>query len=364
MKTLCFVIYDYSVGGVNRVLERLTKRLVEKYRVHIISLHGTEIPSALQFDNNVEILSLNMKEDRLRNQMFHAVPKLLHFLRVNHVDVCFLEATQVGFIGAPITLFTKTKIVFCDHGALVNQLDDDDVTRMRKIAVGLCDKTIVLTQKNKEDYINMCHVKATQVENIYNWINKEQIDAQRVYDKEKKRILTAGRFTKEKGFDLLIKVAQIVMPRNPDWEWHIFGDGILKEQISRDIEVNGLQKQVILHGFSSNMEKVYQDSAIYVLPSYREGIPLVLLEAKAFKLPCVSFDIITGPNEIIMDGINGTLIEPYNIEKMAEALELLMNDPVLRTQYSENAYLNIDKFSEETVLNQWISLISELTGAE
>ena len=364
MKTLCFVTHSFAIGGVNKVLERLTCRLADMYNVHLVSLHDTEIPAALQFDKRVNIVMLNLKRDRLRKQMIHAVPKLVYFLKKNHVDVCFLESTYPGFIGAPVSLFSKTKVVFCDHGALMNELDDDDIVKMRAIAVRLCDKTMVLTKKNKEDYVNMFHVKPTRLVNVYNWISDGLIDQHRVYDRENRKILTAGRFTKEKGFDLLVKVAKIVMPKHPDWEWHIFGDGILKEQLLEDIKTNGLQKQVIWHGFSSNMDEVYQDAAIYVLPSYREGLPLVLLEAKAYKLPSVSFDIITGPNEIIVDGVNGNLIEPYDLEKMAEALDQLMSDTDLRVQYSENAYRNIGAFSEETILNQWNSFISELIDTE
>ena len=57
-----------------------------------------------------------------------------------------------------------------------------------------------------------------------------------------------------------------------------------------------------------------------VLPSYREGLPLVLLEAAACGLPMISFDIATGPNEIIRDKINGSLIPPYDCEKMADEI--------------------------------------------
>ena len=58
--------------------------------------------------------------------------------------------------------------------------------------------------------------------------------------------------------------------------------------------------KVILKGETRNVASVYKQGAIFVLTSCREGLPLVLLEAKANHLPCVSFDIVSGPNEIIL----------------------------------------------------------------
>jgi glycosyltransferase involved in cell wall biosynthesis len=89
-----------------------------------------------------------------------------------------------------------------------------------------------------------------------------------------------------------------------------------------------------------------------VLTSYREGMPLVLLEAKANKLPCISFDVITGPNEIILDKVNGVLIKPDETDAMARAINELINNEALRCSYSEHAYDNIQMFSEETITKE------------
>lgn len=361
MTTLCFIMYDLSiVGGVERVVESLANKLSERYTVHIISLHGHEINPALQFNKQIKLSFLHLPEGRLREQMIKAFFPLRSFFSKNKVDVAFLEATFAGFIGSATGIFSKTKTVFCDHGALANQIDDKDVTMMRKVSARLCKKLVVLTRRSKEDYEELFHTNGKKIKYIYNWINESMLDQNRKYNIDSRIIVTAGRFTKEKGFDLLIQVATKVLSACPDWKWYIYGEGPLENEIREKIKTAGLSESVILQGFTDNMDLVYKSMGLYVLPSYREGVPLVLLEAKAYKIPCVSFDIVSGPNEIINNGINGCLVKPYDTELMADTIIQLIKDPEKRKAFSENAYLNIDKFSEENVYNQWIELINEL----
>ena len=133
------------------------------------------------------------------------------------------------------------------------------------------------------------------------------------------------------------------------------------EQAIKDLE-EGLEKNVILKGLTNHMEKCYQNHAMYVLTSYREGLPLVLIEAKANALPLVSFDVISGPREIISHGEDGILIPPYDTEKMAEEIYELLEKPEKRLRLSENSQNNLELFSKETILSQWKALIQEFVG--
>ena len=94
-----------------------------------------------------------------------------------------------------------------------------------------------------------------------------------------------------------------------------------------------------------------------VMTSRHEGLPMVLLEAKAKKLPLVSFDIETGPSEIIRDNVDGFLVSPFDINAMSEKICKLIENPELRQRFSDNAYGNIDKFKKETIVAKWINLI-------
>ena len=72
------------------------------------------------------------------------------------------------------------------------------------------------------------------------------------------------------------------------------------------------------------MDNYYKKSKIYVMTSRYEGMPLVLLEAKAYKLPIISFDIDCGPSEEVIDKKNGYLIKPFDIDEMADKIKELL----------------------------------------
>ena len=177
---------------------------------------------------------------------------------------------------------------------------------------------------------------------------------------EAERIISAGRFGKEKGFDMLVKAFAPVVRKHPDWHLDIYGDGEMFDTVKELIENLKIADNVHLMGMCSNLSDKYKDYSMYVLPSYREGLPLVLLEAKANRLPIVSFDILTGPREIMRDGVDGILVPPYDLEKMGAAICRLIEDDSLRISMSEKSQDNVENFSKPTILKQWCDLIESI----
>ena len=87
---------------------------------------------------------------------------------------------------------------------------------------------------------------------------------------------------------------------------------------------------------------------------------MVLLEAKSSKLPLISFDIETGPDEIIMDGVNGYLVPAYEIEMMAEKICKLIENKEIRKSFSNNSKEGLGLFSKELILEKWNSLLNSI----
>ncbi|MBQ9624971.1 MAG: glycosyltransferase [Clostridia bacterium] len=96
------------------------------------------------------------------------------------------------------------------------------------------------------------------------------------------------------------------------------------------------------------------------MSSKREGMPVVLLEAKLNRLPIVSYDIFTGPSEIVRNGTDGILVPDGDIEELASAMIKLIENKDLRKQMSDNSQENLEKFSKETILKQWFNLIDSM----
>ena len=254
----------------------------------------------------------------------------------------------------------KTRFVYCDHGALRNQWKDKTITAIRLLSSICSDKVVALTEVTREDYTKCFKISRRKVSCIYNWIDDDLVKKDDIYKCNSQKIITVGRFGHEKGYDMLVKVAEKVLPENPMWTWDIYGDGECYKEISESIINRGLDNQLILKGDVNNITDLYSEYAFLVLTSYREGLPLVLLEAKASKLPLISFDIATGPSEIIRNNIDGILVEPYDIDKMADAINKLIKEEALRKEMSKNSRENIEKFRKENILRQWIELVNSL----
>lgn len=361
-KKICFVDFDMTLkGGAESVAYELAETLKNFCDVYFLGIKAKNGEPAYQFSNEIHYETLNIQEERFRAVLLAARKKMAEFLKRNKIEIVFMIGSAAAFVTIPQVLFRRrVKFIFCDHGALMNEWDDKEIRMMRWLAAKFAQRTVVLTERTKQDYIDKFHLKERKLLCIPNWISTRFKENASEYDESAKRIISIGRFGKEKGYDMMVEIAEEIFQVYPDWVWDIYGEGETFEQIAQEIKKRGLEKNILLHGNVADTTRVYGGHAFLVLPSYREGLPLVLLEAKVNHLPCVSFDVMTGPREIIEDGENGFLIPRYNIKMMAEKLEKLMGDSKLRRRFSEQSKIGIEKYEKEKILNQWLQLISDV----
>ena len=172
-----------------------------------------------------------------------------------------------------------------------------------------------------------------------------------------KQIVSVGRLTYQKGFDMLIDVAKDVLEKNKEYKWLILGDGEDKNRLQEKINKYNLQDRLILKGKVSNVEDYYKNSSLYVMTSRFEGLPMTLLEAKSYKMPIVSFDCPTGPSEIIRNNINGYLVKANDIKEMSNKVNSVLLDDKKLKKFSDKAELDIDKFNINSIINKWINIL-------
>ena len=362
-KNICFVDYDFSVmGGVEKVLKDLAENLSTEYNVHIISIcsKGKNVYYDIN-DKNIKYCAICEGFPRIREAVTKSFNPLRSYIKKNNIDIVFIMGYYPIPILMPIKPFVKAKFIFCDHGSIENQLSNKEALMFRKLASKFCDKVVTLTQRNLDAYQKFFKTKSQKLECIHNAIDEEIFNyVADQYDIKSKKIITAGRFTAEKGFDMLVDVANIVLNEHHDWTWDLYGDGEEFQNIKDKVNQLGLSDRLILKGNSNEIYKKYKDYSIYVLPSYREGLPLVLLEAKANRLPIVAFDVLTGPREIVNDKINGFLIPCYDKELMAKKICCLIEDENLRQSFSNRSYDNINLFKRDAIMRKWVKIIKNV----
>lgn len=359
MKKICIVNFDMSVsGGAEQVSAALSAALADIYEVHILSLYMTG-SLAYVLDPRVKFHALLPQKERLRTIRRKLKPMILSYFRNNHIDAAIAQGNYSAFLLSAVRGKTHAKLIFCDHGALMNQWHQKDIVLMRLLASHLCHRVVTLTEQSRQDYHRKLLVSTKKLCCIPNWIDMELYRSE-AYAEDSRQILSAGRFEPEKGFEMLVEIFAKAVKRCPDLSLDLYGDGANRSLVEDKIHSLHMESHIHLMGMRRDLAMQYKNYALYVLPSYREGMPLVLLEAKANRLPIVSFDIMTGPREIVRDGIDGVLIPPYDQEKMADAICCLMDNPLLRKQMSLRSQENLSKFDKKTILKHWIDLIESL----
>ena len=176
-----------------------------------------------------------------------------------------------------------------------------------------------------------------------------------------KRAMIAARYNDAKGYNYLIEAWSMVHQQHPDWTLDVYGSGELHDEVVRLIEHYQLQESILLHEPVSNIKEKYLESSIYVMSSRFEAFPLVLLEAMACGVPCVSFDCPNGPRNIIRHGEDGLLVDYLNPKALADGICRLIADEPLRRQFGENARRNVQRFSHDAIMQQWEELFDKLT---
>ena len=360
MRRVCFLVHNCAdYGGIGTVASNLANEISKKYEVSIISVLDDGRPNMISTDSNLKIKRLIPSGEKLRRQQISLFRPLKKYLKENSIDLLIIMGHFPGFVAAPVRVVSKTRFVFCDHGALINQWHDKKATIMRCVASRLCDKTVVLTEKSYIDYLDRFHAKPNRITYIYNWIEPSDSDSKQ-YNGKSRKLLSVGRLSEEKGFDQLIEAMKGVAQLYPDWSLDIYGDGPEEQKLMERISALNLEKYITLKGRADNVRDCFKDYAAYVMPSYREGLPISLLEAKMNMLPIVSFDVDTGPREIVRDGVDGILVEPRNISALTDAINRLIEDESMRKRYSDNAKGNLCVFSKDKILPKWIELIEEM----
>ena len=213
------------------------------------------------------------------------------------------------------------------------------------------DKFVVLTNS---DYNNWPEINNKIV--IPNFINNFPIQKSPLSEKN---VIAIGRYTWQKGFDLLIEAWAIVASKHKDWKLQIYGPGD-NTRYQEIANRKGLEDCVICHTYAKDVYEKYRESSIFVLSSRYEGFGLVLAEAMACGLPAVAFSCPEGPADIITQEVDGILVENGSIQKLAQGLMHLMDNDAKRIEFGDRARKNMLRFNKETIMQQWIDLFNSL----
>jgi glycosyltransferase involved in cell wall biosynthesis len=212
------------------------------------------------------------------------------------------------------------------------------------------DVVVTLTKGDAQEW-----KKAKRIATIPNFTVMRSNDS---YNENHKRIIAVGRLEWVKGYDRLLKIWELVSQKHKDWILDIFGSGSLEETLNLNIKALKL-KNIKIHQFKSNIEDEYSNCSILLSTSYYEGFSLALIEAMQFGIPCIAFDCPFGPRDVIDDEKNGFVIKDGDIINFAKRLDMLIENPQLRKEFSNAAKLKVKQYDINIVMQKWKELFEK-----
>ncbi len=395
-KRLVFVMESMGSGGGERSLLTLLQLMdYEKYDVDLLLFNQSGlfmgmIPpqvNLIDFDESYKAfsapLSQSVKSYFLKGKLFSALNRILYSKAVNSKSSSSLHRDQLAW--KYMKKAFKEKLTGYD--AAIGYLEGkpnffvaDCVDAKIKIGYVHNDyRKLQMSEKldktffNKLDYIvsvsdECCNVlkevfpeyaeRVKKVENITSpstLVKMGEDQAEEYKNTNKKILLTIGRLSKQKGYDIAVDAAEILDKNGIDFKWFAIGKGELKEEIDAKIKEKNLEDRFILLGERANPYPYINGCDVYVQSSYFEGKSIAIDEAKCFAKPIVATKFTTVLDQLT-DGKTALLAE-IDAASVAEKIAALLSDEQLCRTLSEN--LKNEKVGNEEEIEKFYRLLGD-----
>ena len=174
---------------------------------------------------------------------------------------------------------------------------------------------------------------------------------------DRRGLVTVARLVPQKGIDVLIRAMARTVGEAGGWTLTLVGDGPERQDLERQVEQAGLQDRVQFLGFRPDPQTFLLQAGVFVLPSRFEGMPNALLEAMAAGLAVIVTNASPGPLEVVEHGTSGWVVPSDDPVALAEALDHLAADPLLRERLGAAARATLRQSDWSVVGPIWDSLV-------
>ncbi|WP_229071659.1 stealth conserved region 3 domain-containing protein [Actinoplanes sp. DH11] len=373
-----------AMGGTERAIFTQAEYLVREHQVEVISVFRTSQERFFEVDPRIRIrylvdataavprpvressldeaqcAALAAAESRLVQKRweksFHRLAdmELEHALR--ELDTDILVSSSPALMAATTSL-SKPHVVTVHQEHRPSQLRGATGDPLFQFIPQL-DALVVLTERTRQWFADTLRWASPELRIIGNALPP----GFRPRSSRTTRVVTiAGRVVAEKQVDHAIRAFAEIAEEHPDWVLRVLGDGQQLPALRRLAESLGLHENVQFLGSIQNMAEEWSKSSIALLTSKDgEALPLVLIEAFTAGVPAISYDIQTGPAEIITHGVDGFIVGSGDTDGLTGAMRRLIEDEELRHSFGEAALRASEAYGLDVIMGQWLALYEQL----
>lgn len=351
IKKICLIIPSLKTGGTQRFVSYLYNFLNRDiFEVHLVLLDGEEIINSLDVTNlNIHVLDVK----KVRFSIFKIYKKVKEISP--HIIMSFQSHLSIYLIFFKAFFSTKIKFIARESNLVSFKNKTYRFPLLQDFLYRnlICnfDNIVCQSEDMVSDLKNNYFLPQKKLVKINNPIDTAYIDNiilnSNSVTKKYDFITCASTLSPQKGLSRLIDSFSFIKDKNLTLA--ILGEGNSRDVLQNKIDALGLSQNVFLLGLKKNPYKYILASKVYVLSSFFEGFPNVLLEAGYLKKPCVSFNVKGGINEIILNGKNGFVVDGSNIEfseTLLKALDFKFDKKFIRKNI-------VDKFSINKIISKY-----------
>lgn len=365
MEKITYLVLHLGYGGIETSVINQANALAGEYEVEVVSLYHLKKNQASRLDGRVTVTYLYEgepnKEEFLAALHGHKylktlregirAVKILHLkknLVARSIKKCtsdYIISTRYDFSEALSRYGNENAVKIAEEHHHHN--GNRKYIRVLSTAYSGIDCLFALNQKLAEDYKgflkNNPRTKVAVVPNMLPALPEVKSDL------ESGNMITVSRLDPGKRNNEIVEAFSKLQEK--DGKLFIIGDGKEYGNLDRLIKEKKLQDRAILTGYKnkSEIEGYMTDSALFLMASVTEGMPMVLLEAMSYGVPCIAYETDCGVADIISDGVNGFVIRNRDEAEYVKKIELVLSDRTLRKELGRNAVLTARAFSADEV---------------
>jgi len=357
-----------TCGGAERVVATLaTKFQAAGHQVTVVTISSDE-KDFYVLPVSVKRIALDKMQDSdgfigAVASNYSRIAAIRRAVKIVSADVVVSHLTETNVLAVMAGFGTKVPVVITEHCDPANISYGRLWTMLRRIVYPQSDMLVSVSQGVDDFFKWLSNNRKRVIYNPFFVPAPNDTDCLELLDflgVDEKVIVSMGRLTHQKGFDLLLRAFAKAVKNYPDWKLIILGDGELRNELEQLIQELGIDSSVTLPGRVSNPFSLLRKADLFVMSSRFEGFPMAHGEAMLCGLPVVATDCPSGPRELIRDEVDGILVPNGDLIELQKAMKRLMSDAQLREKMSNEALHVSVRFDVEEIVDEWFTVFADV----